>query len=141
MAGAEAVGDVDAADIEEPKMRPRKPLDDELVHWLREWPLAEALRALELHVVQDVTFEPVKDRRTQRWVVSGGGGTFQLLVTGMRWYDATEERGGGGAIDLVMHLERLDFVRAVRRLSTAAAAARARGGLSRERTGQGPASR
>ena len=33
------------------------------------------------------------------------GGQHRITVTGTRWHDHTAERGGGGAIDLVMHLD------------------------------------
>jgi len=34
------------------------------------------------------------------------GGEHRITVTGARWYDHTAEKGGGGAIDLVCHLDR-----------------------------------
>lgn len=97
----------------------RKSFDDDLLRWLREVSLAQALQALGLHVSVDREFVPVKDARTERWIVSVGAGTCELLVTGLKWYDTRDRRGGGGAIDLVMHLEGLDFVQAVRRLGRA----------------------
>lgn len=44
---------------------------------------------------------------------------FRLLLTGEKWLDELVERGsanrgGGGAIDLVMHLKDVNFVQAVR---------------------------
>lgn len=51
--------------------------------------------------------------------VSIGGGVSELLVTGPKWYDARLNKGGGGAIDLTMHLFRLDFANAVKRLQSA----------------------
>ena len=51
--------------------------------------------------------------------VAIGGGMVELLVTGPKWYDTRAEKGGGGAIDLAMHLLRLDFVSAVKRLQAA----------------------
>ncbi|MBZ3343388.1 hypothetical protein IPR00_22095, partial [Xanthomonas perforans] len=42
-------------------------------------------------------------------------GVVELLATGPKWYDTRAEKGGGGAIDLAMHLLRLDFVSAVKR--------------------------
>nr|WP_254176670.1 hypothetical protein [Pseudomonas aeruginosa] len=41
-----------------------------------------------------------------------------LLVTGAKFFDTRADKGGGGAIDLAMHLLRLDFVAAVKRLSS-----------------------
>jgi hypothetical protein len=85
---------------------------------LREVPLERVLEALCLHVSVDRDFIPVKDT-TQRWYVSAGPGVTELLVTGTKWFDVREKTGGGGGIDLVMHLLQLGFVDAVRRLTGA----------------------
>lgn len=50
--------------------------------------------------------------------VAVGGQVFELLVTGAKFFDTRADKGGGGAIDLAMHLLRLDFVAAVKRLSS-----------------------
>jgi len=50
--------------------------------------------------------------------VSVSGGVVELLATGSKWYDTRVEKGGGGAIDLAMHLLGLDFVSAVKKLET-----------------------
>nr|AZZ87198.1 Hypothetical protein [Citrobacter freundii] len=55
-------------------------------------------------------------KATVRLNVSIGGGGVELLATGPKWYDTRKEQGGG-AIDLTMHLFRLSFVDAVKRLS------------------------
>ncbi|WP_425534212.1 hypothetical protein [Xanthomonas citri] len=52
--------------------------------------------------------------------MSIGAGVVELLATGSKWYDTRGNKGGGGAIDLAMHLLRLDFVSAVKRLEGAA---------------------
>lgn len=87
------------------------------VQTLRMLPLEEALGRLSLYITKDRDFRPVKDRSTERWFVSVGHGVFELLVTGVRWFDAQATRGGGGAIDLAMHLMGIDFVNAVKKLS------------------------
>jgi hypothetical protein len=84
---------------------------------LRGLPLRTALDRLGLYVARDRDFSPAKDRRTERWIVSVGGGAFELVVTGVKWFDAQAGRGGAGAIDLAMHLLRLDFAAAVKKLS------------------------
>ena len=68
---------------------------------------------------RDPDFVPMKDPKTVRLYVSMGGGVSELLVIGFKWYDARLNKGGGGAIDLTMHLFRLDFVNAVKRLQSA----------------------
>ncbi|MFV2949464.1 hypothetical protein [Pseudomonas japonica] len=64
----------------------------------------------------DRTFIPVKDAHTRRWNVSTPRGKFEVLSTGIKWYDTRAQRGGGGAIDLAMHLLGLSFVDAVKHL-------------------------
>jgi len=78
----------------------------------------DALASLATHIKADSTFVPFKDARTQRWHVHTERGDFEILTTGSKWYDTRARRGGGGAIDLAMHLCDLSFVDAVRRLAT-----------------------
>ena len=44
-------------------------------------------------------------------------GDFEILTTGVKWYDTRACAGGGGAIDLAMHVLGLSFVDAVKRLT------------------------
>lgn len=67
---------------------------------------------------QDHDFRPVKDTRTLRVVISPSTGpVLELLATGPKWFDARAGRGGGGAVDLAMHLFGQDFVGAVKLLT------------------------
>jgi hypothetical protein len=67
---------------------------------LRSVPLTEVLTRLGA----------VRDARDKaRWKTARGS----LSVTGMRFYNWHEHAGGGGAIDLVMHLQGVDFKGAV----------------------------
>jgi hypothetical protein len=70
------------------------------------------LRVAE-HAKQDRSFIPVIDPRTTRWHVSAGGADFEFLCTGNKFFDTRAGAGGGGAVDLVMHLLDMDFKRAV----------------------------
>lgn len=101
----------------------RRSFSPEKLERLRALPLDEALLVLELYVAHDRDFMPVKDSRTQRWVVTVQGRLVELLVTGQKWFDARAGRGGGGAIDLAMHLLQVDFVQAIRRLDRCVVAA------------------
>ena len=71
----------------------------------------------EVRAVVPLAVSPSRDAATVRLNVSIGGGGVELLATGPKWYDTRKEQGGGGAIDLTMHLFRLSFVDAVKRLS------------------------
>jgi hypothetical protein len=72
--------------------------------------------AISTVVKADTTFVPAKDARTRRWNVCTERGDYEILTTGGKWYDTRAKIGGGGAIDLTMHVLGLSFVDAVKRL-------------------------
>jgi hypothetical protein len=85
---------------------------------LREMPSEDALALLSIYYKPDLTYLPVKDSSSRRWHVCTSCGEFEILTTGPhKWYDTRAKRGGGGAIDLAMHLRQLSFVDAVRFLN------------------------
>lgn len=85
---------------------------------LREIPSEEALALLTLYYKADPTYVPLKDPRSRRWQVRTACGEFEILTTGpTRWFDTRARKGGGGAIDLAMHLLQLPFVDAVKLLA------------------------
>lgn len=66
----------------------------------------------------DPLYVPVKDGRSRRWHVRTACGEFEILTTGpAKWYDTRAKKGGGGAIDLTMHLLQLSFVDAAKLLA------------------------
>ena len=67
-------------------------------------PASDALGLLAIHVKADPTYVPVKARDSRRWHVCTVRGEFELLTTGPKWFDTRARQGGGGAIDLAMHL-------------------------------------
>jgi hypothetical protein len=97
--------------------RRARSFDVALLDELRSMTPAEALDRLGLHWKQDPDFRPHRDPRTTRLHVAVGGGVVELVVTGARWYDTRARKGGGGAIDLTMHVLGVSFVGAVKRLS------------------------
>ena len=84
---------------------------------LREMPAGDALAVLGTNVKLDPTYLPVKDDHSRRWHVCTARGEFEILTTGPKWYDTRARAGGGGAIDLAMHVLGLSFVDAVKRLT------------------------
>lgn len=82
----------------------------------RELDAVTALMALADHAKADRTYTPVKSPKTSRWHVSCGGHDFELLLTGPKFWDTRSETGGGGAIDLAMHLHCCSFKEAAERL-------------------------
>lgn len=85
--------------------------------FLREMPSEDALALLAIYHKADPTYLPVKDPQSRRWHAQTTAGEFEILTTGPhKWYDTRAKIGGGGAIDLAMHLLQLTFVDAVRLL-------------------------
>lgn len=85
---------------------------------LREMPSEDALTLLAVYYKADPTYVPVKNCRSRRWHVTTVSGDFEILTTGpLKWYDTRAKKGGGGAIDLAMHLRQLSFVGAVKLLT------------------------
>jgi len=76
----------------------------------------DALTLLAIHCKADPTFHPVKQATTRRWHALTTGGEFEILTTGAKWLDTRANKGGGGAIDLAMHVLDLPFVDAVKYL-------------------------
>jgi hypothetical protein len=95
----------------------RRSLDAVTLARLRAFPAEVALARLAAEVKPDRTFRPKKDSASRRWQVFTERGDFEILTTGPKWYDTRARRGGGGAIDLAMHLLDLSFVEAVRYLT------------------------
>lgn len=77
---------------------------------------ALALPLLTDHCKHDRDFTALKNAHTHRWHVSAAGHDYEILTTGPKWFDTRANLGGGGAIDLAMHLHRLNFKQAVAKL-------------------------
>jgi len=87
---------------------------------LRDIPSEEVLRLLAIYCKPDPLYVPNKDPRSRRWHVRTVTGEFEILTTGSaKWYDTRAKKGGGGAIDLAMHLLQVSFVDAVKQLAEA----------------------
>lgn len=92
---------------------PRRTVDNfELERW-RGAEAAHVLSVLGEHSKGDSTFRPRKAHSTTRWNVTVDGLNFELLCTGARFFDMRAQTGGCGAVDLAMHLLRVDFKSAV----------------------------
>lgn len=74
------------------------------------------LAAVADHAKRDDSYQPRKDCMSSRWHVSAGGHDYELLVIGSKFWDTRARRGGGGAVDLVMHILSVDFKKASRKL-------------------------
>ena len=69
------------------------------------------------HAKIDPSFEAISSKHTSRWHARAGSREFELLLNGPKFYDTRQKRGGGGGIDLLMHLFQIDFKQAAERLS------------------------
>jgi hypothetical protein len=75
----------------------------------------DALALVAVYHKADPTYVPIKDLRSRRWHAQTAAGGFEIVTTGPhKWYDTRAKIGGGGAIDLAMHMLRLSFVDAVK---------------------------
>jgi hypothetical protein len=84
---------------------------------LRDLPSEAVLARLAMQIKPDPTFIPVKDAGSRRWHALTTQGDFEILTTGPKWYDTRARKGGGGAIDLAIHVLGLSFVEAVKHLT------------------------
>ena len=95
----------------------RRSFDRATLMSLREMPSEAALALLAIYSKSDPTYVPIKDTRSRRWHVCTARGEFEILTTGPnKWYDTRAKKGGGGAIDLAMHILHVPFLDAVKHL-------------------------
>lgn len=94
----------------------RRSFEPSTLSQLRAMPSEVALALLAIDLKMDASFVPLKDSTSRRWHARTARGEFEILTTGMKWYDTRAKRGGGGAIDLAVYLCRLSFVDAVKSL-------------------------
>jgi hypothetical protein len=83
---------------------------------LATWRSLDAALVLEVvsdYAKRDIDYTPRRNIRSTRWQVTAGGQDYEILCTGPKFLDTRAKLGGGGAVDLVMHLFRLDFKHAV----------------------------
>ena len=85
--------------------------------FLREVPLLQALAALGAHYKEDISYAPTHNKNSRRFHVSVGGQDFELLISDKKWFDIRAGTGGGGTIDLTMHLFSESFARTIQRLN------------------------
>jgi hypothetical protein len=89
-------------------MKKKKVGETELKRW-RNLHAAEVLVQLAEYAKRDSTFVPIKNSLSTRWHANVKGYDFEILCTGPKFWDTRSEKGGGGAVDLVMHMCNVDF--------------------------------
>lgn len=95
-----------------------KRISKDQVSFARNWPIRNLLfylhRTERFFVKRDESFRPVKKPGTQRFQVSSLAGlSWLLIVHEEQFIDTVSGKSGGGAIDFIMLLTRLDFKQAV----------------------------
>ena len=94
-------------------MKSRKVDQTELNRW-RALDAADLLIKIADHAKKDSTFIPIKNSSTTRWHISVNKRDYEILCTGAKFWDTVQNKGGGGAVDLVMYLFGVDFIAASR---------------------------
>lgn len=90
-----------------------KRLSQEDLEQLRNLDAVRVVCACTTHAKRDLTFKPATATETERWHINAKGREFELLLRGPKFYDTRAKKGGGGAIDLVMHLHGVTFADAI----------------------------
>jgi hypothetical protein len=78
---------------------------------------AVVLKALVDYAKEDASYVPRLNTWSSRWHVNVAGNDFEILCTGPKFWDQRANCGGGGAIDLAMHLFGINFKKAARLLA------------------------
>jgi hypothetical protein len=76
----------------------------------------EVLEKLDIYSKKDIFFKPKGNPKTSRIFVNSLKFEGEMIVTGPKFYCPVLGKGGFGAIDLLMFLERLSFRNAVTKL-------------------------
>lgn len=93
-------------------MKKKKVGETELKRW-RNLQAADVLVRLAEYAKKDSTFVPIKNPSSTRWHVNIDNSYFEILCNDAKFWDTRAEKGGGGALDLIMHLCSADFRTAV----------------------------
>ena len=84
-------------------------VDNKVLDRWQQLDASQVLIAVADYAKEDSSFVPAKNAATTRWQARVGQSEFELLLTGPKCWDARANRGGGGAVDLVMHLNGCHF--------------------------------
>lgn len=89
-----------------------RPYPQELTRY-RNTSAVNALLSLSSYAKRDITFVPIQNIGTERWHANADGVEFELLLNGPKFFDTRAKVGGGGAIDLALHLYPIRFSEAI----------------------------
>lgn len=86
--------------------------ETELRRW-RALPASQLISRMAIHAKPDPSFVPIKGKATERWHANIDGREYAFIADGPKFFDSRANRGGGGAVDLVMYVQRVDFRSAI----------------------------
>jgi hypothetical protein len=84
-------------------------IPEETLDKLRSISCLRVLRALEVYISKDTYFKPKLNPETMRIVVDTAKFSGELVITGQKFFAPSLNKGGCGAIDFLMLLERSSF--------------------------------
>ena len=84
-------------------------VDNKVLDRWQQLDASKVLLAVADYAKEDGSFVPAKNAATTRWHARVRQSEFELLLTGPKFWDTRFNRGGGGAVDLVMHLHECHF--------------------------------
>jgi hypothetical protein len=93
------------------------PVDNSDLERWRSLDAATALNAMAEYAKEDLSYVPRLNTRSSRWHASVAGNDYEILCTGPKFWDDRANSGGGGALDLAMHLFSISFKKAARLLA------------------------
>ncbi|KPY55670.1 hypothetical protein [Pseudomonas amygdali] len=97
--------------------RSTKSFDDELITRFRVMTVEQIARILGLYCKQDKEYESSHYRNAKCFHISKDGEVFEIIVSQLKWYSTHRRCGGGGGIDLTMHIFGESFKAALTRLA------------------------
>ena len=93
------------------------PVDNSDLERWRSFDASAALNAMADYAKEDQSYVPRLDARSSRWHASVAGNEYEILCTGPKFWDDRASCGGGGALDLAIHLFGISFKKAARLLT------------------------
>jgi len=96
--------------------RSEQRFDDELITRFRVMTVEKAAQVLGLYCKKDAHYESTTHRNSKCYHISKDGEVFEIIVTQLKWFSTRRGVGGGGAIDLTMHIYGEPFKAALNRL-------------------------
>lgn len=97
----------------------RTPIDPQQLEALRNLSVTELALVLGLPCSRDITYQSQRHAHSVCYRIMVSAKIYQIISTGSKWFSALQGVGGGGAIDLTMHLYGEPYQAALQRLRKA----------------------